>query len=271
MRPRAYVALAIAAATLACRATAENTATPVPTGAGIPVTASVDSFGAILPEEAILIRTPGNGSRLVGQVHVEGLADSTFEQTLVVEVVLLGEPETVLAQQPVTIQAELGQRGSFEADIAFSYDGSSESPGEIRVYAASPRDGGLTHLASSQVSLASDGEIDLREMESHLERIFIASPAAGQQVAGGAVHVEGVAVAGFEQTLVAEVYNESGSLIGRAPITVAADEMGVPGPFAVDVTYTVDAAGAGRIVVLDPSPAFGQTLHLASVEIQIEP
>ena len=63
--------------------------------------------GAALPEEAILILAPGSGSRLVGQVHVEGIADSTFEQTLIVQIVLLpgaggdgvDQTEQVLAQQ----------------------------------------------------------------------------------------------------------------------------------------------------------------------------
>jgi hypothetical protein len=265
----------MATATAACAFTPESTQAPAP-AATVALQASPESTAAPpievgLPEEAILIRRPASGSRLVGGLHVEGEADSTFEQTLVVELVLLGEPETILARQPVIIQAELGQRGPFEADIAFEYVEEGEMPGEIRVYATSPRDGGLTHLASSHITFASSGPSDVREAEPHREQIFIDSPAAGERIAGGAVRVEGVAVAGFEQTLVAQIYDEGGSLVGQAAITVSAAEMGVPGPFAVDVMYTVDAEGAGRIVVLDPSPAFGQTVHLASVEVQLQP
>jgi hypothetical protein len=283
MKPLAYVTLTFAAAALACSPIAKEAVPPAPTqaspanvGTVVPEAAtatltSVAQPATEPPEEAILIRTPGNGSRLVGEVHVEGAADSTFEQTLVVAVVLLGDPETILAQQPVMIEAELGQRGPFVADVVFDYDGGSESPGQIRVFAVSPRDGGLTHLASSHVTLASSGESEVRAMEPHAEQIFIAVPLPGQRVAGGTARVEGVALASFEQTLVAEVYDINGAVIGWAPITVDSDEMGVPGPFAVDVPYTVGAAGAGRIAVFDPSPAFGQTLHLASVEVQIEP
>ena len=234
---------------------------------------------AALPEEAILILAPGSGSRLVGQVHVEGIADSTFEQTLIVQIVLLpgaggdgvDQTEQVLAQQSVMIQAELGQRGPFAADVAFDLAGLSEQPGEVRVFAASPRDGGITHLASAQVTLADSGASDLRVAEMHAERIAITSPGPADVVRGGSAHIEGVALASFEQTLVAEIYDVDGALIGRAPITVMAADHGVMGPFVVDVTYTAAAAGPGRIVVLDPSPAFGQTLHLASVEVQIEP
>jgi hypothetical protein len=226
---------------------------------------------AAQPQEAILILAPGNGSRLVHQVHVEGVADSTFEQTLVIEVVMFAGAEQVLARQPVIIEAELGQRGPFAADIEFAFTGEADAPGEIRVYATSPRDGGLTHLASAHVTLGASGASDIRPAGAHTEQIVITSPGPAATVAGGTARVEGIGLASFEQTLVAEIYDAAGILIGRAPITVNAPEYGVSGPFAVDVAYSADAAGPGRIVILDPSPAFGQTLHLASVEVLIEP
>jgi hypothetical protein len=169
------------------------------------------------------------------------------------------------------IQAELGQRGPFAADVPFDLTGTSDQAGEVRVYAASPRDGGITHLASAQVTLAASGESDLRAADTHAERIVITAPSPAGVVAGGTAHVEGIGLASFEQNLVVELYDVEGVLIGSAPTTVAAVDMGVPGPFAVDVAYTLAVSGPGRIVVLDPSPAFGQKLHLASVEVQIEP
>lgn len=245
------------------------------------LTAGSTPSRAALPEEAILILAPGNGSRLAGQVHVEGIADSTFEQTLVIQLVLLpgegrdsvGEAEQVLAQQPVMIQAELGQRGPFAADVPFVFAGPSDQPGEVRVYAASPRDGGITHLASVQVKLGSSGEPDLRPAgdRTHAERIMITSPDPAGVVRGGTAHAAGIGLASFEGNLVVELYDAEGQLIGSAPTTVSAAQYGVTGPFAVDVPYTLGAAGPGRVVVRDPSPAFGQTLHLASVEVQIEP
>jgi len=271
---RTWSFLLIAVALAACGSLPAVRLTVIPS-----LTAGITPAQPGLPEEAILILAPGNGSRLVGQVHVEGIADSTFEQTLVIQVVLfpaeggVDEPEQVLAQQPVMIQAELGQRGPFAADVPFDLSGASDQPGEVRVYAASPRDGGITHLASAQVTLAASGESDLRAAgdRTHAERIVITAPSPAGVVAGGTAHVEGVGLASFEQNLVVELYDVEGVLIGSAPTTVAAVDMGVPGPFAVDVAYTLAVSGPGRIVVLDPSPAFGQTLHLASVEVQIEP
>jgi len=85
------------------------------------------------------------------------------------------------------------------------------------------------------------------------------------------VRVEGVGLASFEQTLLVEIYNADGYSISRGPVTVAAPDYGNWGPFFIDIGYSVSAPGPGRIVVSDPSPAFGQTLHLASIEIQLEP
>ncbi len=266
MKPRAWIVLIFAGALAAC-GSIPGTGTA---GAPRETTGSTPSQAA-LPEEAILMLAPGNGSRLVGQVHVEGIGDSTFEQTLVIQVVLLGEVPQVLAQRPVVIQAELGQRGPFAVDIPFVFDGAVEQPGEVLVFATSARDGGITHLASAQVTLASSGESDIRPAEAHPERIVITSPVVTEVVRGGTAHVAGIGLASFEGNLVVELYDAEGELIGSAPTTVSAAEYGVPGPFAVDVAYTLSAAGPGRVVVRDPSPAFGQALHLASVEVRIEP
>jgi hypothetical protein len=229
---------------------------------------------AAAPQEAILIRTPGNGSRLVGAVHVEGEADPTFEQHLVIQVVALDEePFPVLAQQSVILQAEAGRRGSFSADLVFDAGGftTGERPGAIEVFSTSPRDGGVTHLASAQVTLAISGEISIVPGDMMDERIAIFIPAPAAVVSGGVAHVEGFALASFEQTLLVEILDVEGNGIGAAPVTVTAPDLGFPGPFVVDVPYVLAAAGPGRIVVRDISPAFGQDIHRASVDVQLEP
>jgi hypothetical protein len=127
-------------------------------------------------------------------------------------------------------------------------------------------------LASSQVSLGADGEAVILSAEAHPERITITSPGPANVIQGGVAHIEGIALASFEQTLIIEIHDTAGVLIGSAPITVRAPDLGLPGPFAADVPYAAAAAaGPGRISVRDQSPAFGQTIHLASVEIRIEP
>jgi hypothetical protein len=225
-----------------------------------------------LPPEAILVGTPGNGSRLVGTVHLDGEAEPTFEQHLVVQVVALDEePFAVLAQQSVIIGAEAGRRGPFTVDLDFDLSAAAERPGAINVFSVSARDGGVTHLTSIQVTLAASGESTILPNDGVDERIAIFEPSPGAVLTGGLAHVEGFALASFEQTLLVEILDVDGNVVGSMPVTVQAPDMGIPGPFAVDVPYTLAASGPGRIVVRDISVAFGQDLHLASVDVDVEP
>lgn len=222
---------------------------------------------ASLPEEAILITEPGPGSRLTSPLRVRGIADPTFEQTLVIRLVLADGTE--LALTPVIIQAELGQRGPFEAEIPFTVTG--EQQAFIQVYTTSARDGGVTHLSALGVTLAEAGPTDIRPVTDFSERIVIYTPALGSAISGGVAHVEGFALASFEQHLLAEVVDENGKVIGFAPLTVNAPDLGIPGPFVVDIPYTLAAPGPGRIVIRDPSPAFDGDVHLSSVEVNLAP
>jgi hypothetical protein len=195
------------------------------------------------------------------------MSDSTFEQHLVVRIVLDDGSEFALT--PVIIQSELGQRGPFTVDIPFTITG--ERQAFIQVYTTSARDGGITHLSSVGVTLTESGPVDIRPLTDYSERINIYTPALGSTISGGIAHVEGFALASFEQHLLVEVLNVDGNVIGFSPVTVTAPDLGMPGPFVVDVPYTLGVTGPGRIVVRDPSAAFDGNVHLASVEVQLEP
>lgn len=217
-------------------------------------------------EEAILILEPGNGSRVTSPVRVAGIADPTFEQALVVRLVLDDGSELTL--EPAQIDAELGQRGPFEVEVPFSVSG--ERQAFIQVYATSARDGGVTHLAAVGVTITDAGPEEIVPATPHPERIAIFEPQNTATLSGNVVHVEGFALASFEQTLVVEVLDTAGNVIASEPIIVQAPDLGQPGPFSADVPYTVAETGPGRIVVRDPSPAFGGDTHLASVEVTLE-
>jgi hypothetical protein len=273
MLKRIGIILAVLLGLVACQP--GLVATPTPTmGSGLISTqpAVIPSQSVSPPEnetvpEVILILEPGPGSRLVSPLHVAGIADSTFEQNLVVRLLL--DDGSELALMPTTIQSELGQRGEFELEIPFSVSG--ERQAFIQVFSSSPRDGGITHLASTGVLLADTGSADIRPVEAFPERIQITNLAPGDSLSGGTAHVEGFALASFEQTLVVDILDEDGTIVGSQPLIVDSPEWGQPGPFQVDVPYSVTTSGAGRIVVRDPSPAFAGDVHSASIEVQLNP
>ena len=219
------------------------------------------------PDEAILILFPGPSSIVTSPVIVSGIADPTFEQTLVVRILLTDN--TVLALEPTIIQADWGERGRFSVDVPFDVE--SATQGFIQVFAESARDGGITHLSTVGVALAPSGPETIVPGQFLPEQIWIQSPVLGQTVSGGFVRVQGFALASFEQTLVIDVYDASGNLVGSKPTMTHAPDLGLPGPFDDTVSYAVGSTGPGRIVVRDPSVAFVGDYHIASVEITLEP
>ena len=214
-----------------------------------------------------MILEPGPVSRVISPLHVSGIADPAFEQTLVVRVVL--DDGTQVALQPLMIQAGLGQRGPFSVDVPFVIF--SERNAFIQVFQQSARDGGTLHLASVPVVLTPFGPPEIGSQTVQPERIAILQPQTGDLVSEGVARVEGIGIAGFEQTLLIEILDAEGNRIGAQAVILQGVEFGVPGPFAADVAYTAGAAGPGRIVVRDISPAFGGDVHLASVEVELQP
>jgi hypothetical protein len=227
-----------------------------------------DTLGlGVVPEEAILILEPGPGSRLTSPIHIRGIANPTFEQNLVIRILLVDGTE--IATQPTTIGADLGERGPFEAEVPFTV--AEEQNALIQVFDQSARDGGIIHLASVGVTLALSGPEEIKSSDPHPEDLHIIQPALGDVLGGGMVHVEGFGIASFEGSLVIQVIDAEGMIIGLHPVIVDSPEMGVPGSFSADVAYAAGAEGPGRIVVVDPIPVFDGLSHIASVEITFGP
>ena len=260
----------------ACTATPgqpEATAT-APTG-GL---ATATPYAGQVPE-AILILAPGNTSSVTSPVHVSGEADPTFEQNLVVEIT--DASGAVLATQPATIQNGAAGRGPFEATVPFTV--SVGTAGRISVYSTSARDGGLTHLASVEVTLAGGGDATIVAGQPHGETHLIQQPPAQASVSGGTVHVSGFSDYVFESQLSLELCGEGGSgapdpicgtvdnVLASGVAMLQAPDVGQAGPVAGDLTYQVSAPVQGRLAVFSRSPRDGGIVHLSTVPVQLAP
>jgi hypothetical protein len=221
------------------------------------------------PAEAIRITVPGPGSRLVSPMNVSAVTTlPAFENTLALRV-LLDDGTELIPPQAVIGSGPEGGPLTFEATLTF--DVAEERSAFLQAYVVSPRDGGVTHLTSVVVMVMPGGSADVRPASEEAERLQILAPAAGDSILGGVVHVEGTGVASFEQTLLIEVLDGYGEVIGLQPVLVQAPDFGLPGSFAADVTYTLTAPGPGRVVVRDISPAHGGDIHRNSVEVELAP
>jgi hypothetical protein len=253
-----------AAPTAPPTATVEITAISQPTEAA----SEPAPTGQPIQPEAIVIGRPGPGSTVTSPLQVQGVADPTFEQNLGLRLYrMTGE---LIAEGSATIDAPLGQRGPFSGELTFQVE--QAGPALLQVYDNSARDGGLIHLSSANVMLEPSGQAQqIEEAPTGPEQIAIQSPVAGATLTGGRLQVAGVGRASFEATLVVEIIDVQGRTLVEQPLIVDEPAMGEPGPFSIEVDYEVEEAGPGRVVVYDPSPAFGGMIHLSSVEVQLQP
>lgn len=74
----------------------------------------------------------------------------------------------------------------------------------------------------------------------------------------------------FAQNLTYRVYDANETLVGEGQIQVLGEEGG-PGSFIAPIRIGAAAAGAGRIEVLDLSPADGSVVARATVPVEIVP
>lgn len=229
--------------------------------------------------EAILIQAPGPASFILSPVTISGQADSTFEQNLVVKVV--GENGLMIASKATTIQAEMGKRGNFSVSLPFST--AKEQPGRVAVYDTSPKDGGLLHFSSVEVTLKPNGSASLQPGKPQNEILVITQPAPATAASGGKLHVEGWSGPVFENALVVILCGEGGSgksdpfcgtadnVMVKTGTTIHAPDAGQPGTFSLDLAYKVTKPTSGRVAVYFTSARDGGLLHLTSVPVQLKP
>jgi hypothetical protein len=129
-----------------------------------------------LPAEAIMILEPAPGSRVTNPVRLRGEADPTFEQNLVIRVLLADGTE--LLETFTTIQAELGERGPFETELEIPLE--AEDNIFILVFDVSARDGGIVHLSSTSSIFSPTGPEDIIVRTPQPEQIAIFSPEDGR-------------------------------------------------------------------------------------------
>lgn len=211
-------------------------------------------------------------------VTVSGQSRPTFEQHLVVAV--YDEAGEVLALQPTIIASEAGTPGPYTIDLTFSV--ASEQPGRISVYETSARDGGIIHLSSVEVRL-SPSTSNILPNEITLENISIGFPPANVELGGGFVEVTGFSEYYFESTLGLILCGPGGSgaaeplcgtvdnIITSTFAMIDSPDMGIPGPFAGELTWSVSEPTPATIVVYATSPRDGGLLHVSSIPVLLVP
>ena len=268
------VLAAVALATLACGF--EGGAfgsTPTPSSAGgvsalaasgsAPPVAALDMTQG--PVEAILITAPQPGQGASGSLQVEGLSDPALARQF--NVLVRDAQGTVIAAGRPVVQDRAGQRSAFSVNLFLPPDVPRQT-GQAQVYAISPGNNGVTHLASVEVGLGGGGQAAAVPIDPQArEGITIAFPSPGAEVKG-VVKVAAATMLG--PRIVVEVRDANDKTVGRVEQAVE-QTAGQPAQVLAEVPIQVSAAGPGRVLVYAVNPRDGQTEHLSSVEVNLVP
>jgi hypothetical protein len=246
--------------------------TPTPSGTNrvlmpavgnAPLTAATP--GALpAPLEAIVITAPQPGQGARGSLRIEGLSDPAVAQQL--SVVVRDAQGTAIAIARPVIQDQPNQRSTFSVEVAVP-SMVPRQPGRVQVYAVSPGDNGVTHLASVEVELNGDGQAAAPIDPQAPEEILIAFPGPGADVKDV---VKVAAATTLGPRIVIEVRDAKNQIVGRMEQTVE-QVAGVPAQVVAEVPIKVPAAGPGRVLVYALNARDGSTEHLNSVEVNLVP
>lgn len=240
-------------------------ATPSATPTLTPTSASTSQVTGPIEMLGITRPLPNQGVR--GTIHIEGVSDATFEQQL--GILVRDRNGNVISSATAKIQSPIGQRGNFSADVSIPAYLPTQ-PGRIIVYAVSARDGGPTHLASVEVQLNSDQPAAVAALDpNRAEAIVITEPALNA-ILHSIAKVSGISDPTSNQHLIVEVRGPSNETLGRVMATINA-VAGQRGSFSVDVPLRVYGDPPGRVLVYSIHPRDGQTVHLSSVEVNLQP
>jgi hypothetical protein len=217
------------------------------------------------PVEAILITAPQPGQGARGALRIEGLSDPVLAQQL--NVVLRDAKGTVIATARPTAQAPAGQRSAFSAEVSVPPNVPRQT-GRVQVYAVSPGNNSVTHLAAVEVALNDEGQATTVPIDPQTpEAIAMIFPSPNAEVKG-VVKVAAATMLGPK--IVVEVIDANNQTVGRVEQTVE-QNTGTPTQILAEVPIKVTAAGPGRVLVYAVNPRDGATEHLSSVEVKLSP
>jgi hypothetical protein len=262
----------VALSTLACGfegGAFGSTPTPGANRVLIPA-ASSSSGGAVLdlsqaPVEALLITSPQPGQGARGAIKVEGLVDASLASQQL-NVLVRDAQGTVIATARPVVQAQSDQRSAFSADLSVPAD-TPQQAGRVQVYAISPANNGITHLASVEVELNGDAPAAAPIDPQTPEAIALIFPSPNAEVKNV---VKVAAATTLGPKLIIEVHDAKDQIVGRVEQTVDLTG-GTLAQVMAEVPIKVSAAGPGRVLVYAVNARDGQSEHLSSVEVNLVP
>ena len=234
----------------------------------VPPSATPTPLDFGLPPEELVIFQPGPGSQVVSPFSISGRGGPARLDT--VHLRLLADDGRVLAERDAYLMVYPGNAGRFVGELSYQIDRVAEEA-RLEISTDHPRDGKIGHLASVNLILLSIGDPLLHPASAGPERLTIARPKKNEILRGGSVLVRGGGWTESDLPLIVELLDRSGSLIGSAEAMLQSPTLGQLGAFEVVLDYQVAAAQPGRIVVYEQAQGYSGVVHLASLDVKLEP
>jgi len=210
-------------------------------------TAPTESPGGA--EAFITIVQPGQGAVLPvpESIPIRGQAGGLFENSLVVQA--FDSEGTLLAQEPTMVDAsEPGGTGNWEVNMVIPVKPGTS--GLIFTSSTSPVDGSITASASVEVVY---GE----EVQAGSE-IKIDQPKDGDVLDTNLpVTVSGTGRGLFENNVVVEVLDSSGTVIVQEPTTMQTEQVGGAGTWSIEMRIPAGGGEKGTVHAFSTSPQDG--------------
>lgn len=197
----------------------------------------------------LAITAPNNNDTVApGTIVVNGTGASLFENGLVVR--LLDDQGRVLAEQPTTL-ANVQADGSGVWQVVF--DASTYQGKYATVVAYSGGGYGGAPVVSDSINLFLS--------QQAIMYITIETPRVYGVTDGTTVTLSGQARGLFENTLQVAAYDSTGQLLASHYATAAAPDLGLPGPWSVDLIVDVPMGTHGWVEAYELSARDGSVLN----------
>ncbi len=233
--------------------------TPTPTLPPLP---------ARLPQERLVILSPGPGSQVTSPFTVTGRSGPCHQNR--VRIRLLGEDSRVLAQRVTYLWSPPGYSGVFSTELSFQIEAVAEAA-RLEVSTQDMRSTRLGHLTTQNLVLLSVGAPRVYPGGEGPERLTILSPREGASVSGGVVQVRGAGWVEAEVPLAVQLVDRYGTVLAAGEARLEAAAVGQLGTFEVALAYGIPYSQYAWVTVAEWTADGGALVHFSSQEIWLQP
>jgi hypothetical protein len=221
-----------------------------------------------LPNENIVVYEPGAGSQVTSPFQVYGRAGPSWRETI--QLRLIGEDGRVISERTAYLIASPGNPGRFVTEMDFEIDFVAEAA-RLEISTVNSATRRVDHLSGVNLILLSVGQAQVYPGSEIPERLTLLAPRGSAVIEGGRVEVSGYALTESDLPLLIQVLDRSGNVIGESQMAVHVPHTGALGTFAGPVSYQVDFAQTGYLVITETGSEIPGLAHVATYQVYLRP